>query len=89
MVCKNGSSVRIDTCFRTRFCTFGTDLYARSRLINDISVSDLSWKFIKSALLVGQVQFWGSERTREVSFLRLKTLEGEERKREREKKLFS
>ncbi len=37
----------------TRFCTFGTDLYAQSVIINNISASELSRKFIKSALLVG------------------------------------
>ena len=37
----------------TRFHTFGTDLYSRSVIINEISASELSWKFIKSALLVG------------------------------------
>ncbi len=39
----------------TRFCTFGTDLHAQSVLINKISASELSQKFIKSALLVGCV----------------------------------
>ncbi len=37
----------------THFCTFGADLYAQSVLINKISESELSRKFIKSALLVG------------------------------------
>ncbi len=37
------------------FCTFGTDLYAQSVLINKISASELSRKFIESALLAG----WG------------------------------
>ena len=32
---------------------FGTDLYAQSVLINKIFASELSRKFIKSALLVG------------------------------------
>ncbi len=36
-----------------RFCTFGTDLYAQSVLVNKISASEISRKFIKSALLVG------------------------------------
>ena len=35
------------------FCTFGTDLYAQSVLINIISASELSRNLIKSALLVG------------------------------------
>ena len=38
----------------TRFCTFRADLYAQSVLINEISASELSRKFIKSALLAGQ-----------------------------------
>ena len=38
-----------------RFCTFGTDLYARSALINEISTSEPSRKFIQSALLVGHL----------------------------------
>ncbi len=36
-----------------RFYTFGTNLYAQLLLINKISASELSRKFIKSALLVG------------------------------------
>ncbi len=38
----------------THFCTFGTDLHAQPVLVNEISASELRWKFIKSALLVGQ-----------------------------------
>ncbi len=37
----------------TRFCTLGADLYAQSVFINQISASELSLEFIKSALLVG------------------------------------
>ena len=37
----------------TGFCTFGTNLYAPLVLTNKVSASELSWKFIKSALLVG------------------------------------
>ncbi len=37
----------------TRFCTFGADLHAQSVLSNKISASELTRKFIKSALLVG------------------------------------
>ncbi len=37
----------------TRFCTFGADLHAQSVLINKISASEISRKFINSALLVG------------------------------------
>ncbi len=37
----------------TRFCTFGADLYAQTVLINKIFAFELSWKFIKSTLLVG------------------------------------
>ena len=54
----NGSSVEIRMYVRTHCihvsCTFGTNLYAQSMLINKISASELSQKFIKSALLVGQ-----------------------------------
>ena len=38
----------------TRFCMFGTNLYAQSVVINKISASELSRKSIKSALLVGK-----------------------------------
>ena len=38
---------------RTRFCTFGADLYAQSVLNSKISASELSPEFIKSVLLVG------------------------------------
>ncbi len=38
-----------------RFCTFDADLHAQSALRNKISASDLSRKFIESALLVGEV----------------------------------
>ncbi len=51
---QNGSSVGIYTHCKYVFCTFGTDSYAQSVLINKISASDLSRKLIKSALLVGQ-----------------------------------
>ncbi len=53
---QNGSSIGIYTVqytLHTHFCTFGTDLYAQSMLINRISASELSQKFIQSALLVG------------------------------------
>ena len=40
------------------FCTFGTDLYAQSVLINKTSTSELSWKFIQSALLVGYYYYY-------------------------------
>ena len=36
-----------------RFCPFGADLFAQSVLVDKISVSELSRKFTKSALLVG------------------------------------
>ena len=52
---QHGSSVGIHThayTVPTRFCTFGTDLYAQSVLINKVFAS-FSRKFIKSALLVG------------------------------------
>ncbi len=38
-----------------RFGTFGADVYAQSVLIDKISASELTRKFIKSALLVGQI----------------------------------
>ena len=41
---------------RTRFCTFGADLRAQSVLINKISASEISRKFVKGALLVGRVR---------------------------------
>ncbi len=42
----------------TCFCTFGTDLHAPTVLIDKISASELSQKFIKSVvvLLVGKVR---------------------------------
>ena len=40
----------------TRFRTLGTDLYAQPVLINKISASELSRKFIKSVLLVGMTE---------------------------------
>ncbi len=36
-----------------RFCTLGADLHAQSVLIDKLSASELSRKFIKSALWVG------------------------------------
>ncbi len=39
---------------RTRFCTFGADLYAQSVLGNKISASEFSRKSIEGALLVGK-----------------------------------
>ena len=39
----------------THLCMFGVDLYAQSVLSNKISASELSRKFIKSALLVGRL----------------------------------
>ncbi len=48
----------------SRFCMFGTDLYAQSALINKISASEFTRKVIKGALLVGDAFFalgrWGS-----------------------------
>ena len=51
---QNGSSVGIRTRCMHVFCTFGVDLYAQSVLVNKVSASELSQKFIKSALLVGR-----------------------------------
>ncbi len=53
VACRNGSSVGILYTLHTRLCTFGADLYAQSVLTNKNSASELSRKFIKSALLVG------------------------------------
>ena len=47
---QNGSSVYT---LHTRFCRFDADLHAQSVIIDKISASELSRKFIKSALLVG------------------------------------
>ncbi len=54
---QNGSSEVHIAC--TFFCTFGTDLYARSVLISKISASELSRKSIRSALLVGNLRMPG------------------------------
>ena len=53
---RTGSSVGICTtqCMHVFFCTFGTDLYAQLVLSNKTSASELSRKFIESALLVGE-----------------------------------
>ncbi len=40
------------------FCTFGINLCAQAVLINKISASEISSKFIKSALLVGCLFFF-------------------------------
>ncbi len=54
VVCKAEAQLEYIHIAYTCFCTFGTDLPAQSVLINEISASELSRKFIKSALLVGQ-----------------------------------
>ena len=51
---QNGSSVEIYYTLHTRFCTFGADLHAQPVLVNKIFASELSQKFIKTALLVGE-----------------------------------
>ena len=56
MACKTGSSVGTHANCLQVFCTFGTNLCAQSVQINKISASELSRKFIKTALLVGYVQ---------------------------------
>ena len=54
VVCKvRAQSECIHVAHAFFFCTFGTDLHAQSVLINEISAAELSWKFIKGALLVG------------------------------------
>ena len=50
---QNESSVGICTCCIHAFALLGTDLYAQSVLINKIYASELSQKFVKSALLIG------------------------------------
>ncbi len=50
---QNGSSVRICTCFVHVFARLALDLYTHSAISNKISASELTRKFIKSALLVG------------------------------------
>ena len=50
---QNGSSVGIRTHFIHVFARFGTNLHAQPVLVNKISASELSRKFIKSALSVG------------------------------------
>ncbi len=42
----------------SRFCTFGTNLHAQLVLINKISASEISRKFVKIALLVGYPRFF-------------------------------
>ena len=51
---QSGSRLGIRTRCMPIFCTFCADLLAQSVLINKISASELSRKFIKGALLVGQ-----------------------------------
>ncbi len=53
----------------TRFCTLGADLYAQSVLTNKISLSELTRKFVKSALLVGITRMWDEKK---ISKVRLK-----------------
>ena len=50
---QSGSSVRMHAHFVHVFARFAPDLHARSVLINKVSASELSRKFIKSALLAG------------------------------------
>ncbi len=45
---------KLHTCF----CIFGTGLHAQSMLINKISALEPSRKFIKSAFLVGNVEYF-------------------------------
>ena len=51
---QKGKLSRNTYALHTRFRTFGDDLRAQSVLIDKISASELSRKFIKSALLVGR-----------------------------------
>ena len=50
---QDGGSVGICTRCTQVSARCGTDLHAQSVLVNKISASELSRKFIKSALLVG------------------------------------
>ena len=50
---QNGSSVGMRAHCIHFFACLGTDLYGQSALSNNISASELTRKFIKSALLVG------------------------------------
>ena len=49
VVCKMEALLEYVRVAYTFFCTFGADVYAQSALINKISASELSRKFIKSA----------------------------------------
>ncbi len=51
-------SWNMDT-LRTRFCTFGSHLYAQPVLINKIFAPEISRNFIKSALSVGRESWLG------------------------------
>ncbi len=51
---QNESSVGTRTRRMHVICMFRTDFYAQSVLIKKVSASELSGKFIKSALLVGE-----------------------------------
>ncbi len=53
VVCKMGAQLEYMYTLHACFCTFGTDLYAQSVLINRISASELSRNFIRDPLLVG------------------------------------
>ena len=53
VVCKMEAQLEYIHNAYTFFCTFGADLYAQSVFINKISALELSWKFIKGALMVG------------------------------------
>ena len=54
---QNGSSVGIRIQYTHCIHVFArADLYAQSELINKISASELSRKFVKSALLVGYIE---------------------------------
>ncbi len=70
---QNGKVSRNVYTMHARFCTFGADAHAQSMLISKVSASELSRKFIKSALLVG-VAVWvvlllTQPRTRVASFV--------------------
>ncbi len=47
--------------FAYTFCTFGANLYAQLAHIDNISASEVSWKFIKGPLLVGKAILFSEE----------------------------
>ena len=73
---QNESSVGIPIVYalHTCFCMFGTDWYTQSVLINKISASEFSQKFIERALFVGYTFFSTPKRVSEFLGLSLSPL---------------